>query len=59
MSKGDNHEGNEIEPANGQFLVYQGKDGEINLAVRLQNETVWLTQQLIAELFQIEVSPFL
>lgn len=36
----------------GQFLVYQTEDGQTKLEVRLEHETVWLTQQHIAELFQ-------
>ncbi|PIR18334.1 MAG: hydroxyacid dehydrogenase [Deltaproteobacteria bacterium CG11_big_fil_rev_8_21_14_0_20_49_13] len=36
----------------GQFLVYSTENGEIKIDVRLENETVWLTQQLMAELFQ-------
>lgn len=48
------------DPANassshGEFLVYETEDGRIKLEVRLQDETVWLTQQLIAELFQTSV----
>jgi hypothetical protein len=39
-------------PATGEFLVYQTEDGRIKLEVRLENETVWLTQQLMSELFQ-------
>ena len=35
-----------------QFIIYQTEDGETKLDVRFQNETVWLTQQLMAELFQ-------
>ncbi|MCP4697695.1 MAG: hypothetical protein GY862_12710 [Gammaproteobacteria bacterium] len=35
-----------------QFLVCQAEDGDIKIDVRFQNETVWLTQQQIAELFQ-------
>ena len=38
--------------ARGEFLVYQTEDGNVKLDVRLQNETVWLTQQMMAELFQ-------
>jgi len=37
----------------GQFLIYS--DGATPLQVRLQGNTVWLTQKLIAELFQITV----
>ena len=39
----------------GEFLLYQTGDGQVKLEVRLQNETVWLTQQMIAELFQTTV----
>jgi len=41
--------------ATGQFLVYEAEDGRIKIDVRLADETVWLTQQLIAELFQTTV----
>lgn len=48
---------NEIEPeeSGGEFLLYQTEDGQVKLDVRLQDETVWLTQQMIAELFQTTV----
>jgi hypothetical protein len=39
-------------PENSQFLVYQAEDGQIKIDVRLEEETVWLTQQQMAELFQ-------
>ena len=39
-------------PAKGQFLVYPTEDGRMKIEVRLENETVWLTQQHLAELFQ-------
>ena len=35
----------------GEIIIYQKPDGETNLDVRLENETVWLTQAQIAELF--------
>ncbi|MBM4309872.1 MAG: virulence RhuM family protein [Deltaproteobacteria bacterium] len=38
--------------AGGEIVVYQSEDGRIKLDVRLQDETVWLTQPLMAELFQ-------
>ena len=47
-----NHERHEIEQARGQFLVYQAEDGRLKLEVRLEDETVWLTQPLMADLFQ-------
>jgi hypothetical protein len=36
----------------GSFLIYQSGDGRIKLDVRLENESLWLTQPLMAELFQ-------
>ncbi len=39
-------------PARGQFLVYATEDGRAKIEVRLENETVWLTQQHMADLFQ-------
>ena len=39
----------------GQFLFYEAEDGRVKIDVRLADETVWLTHQLIAELFQTSV----
>jgi hypothetical protein len=39
-------------PPGGQFLVYQTEDGKLEIDVRFESETVWLTQQHMAELFQ-------
>lgn len=36
----------------GQFLVYPTEDGRTKIDVRLEEETVWLTQQHMADLFQ-------
>ena len=38
------------ESAKGELLVYQTENGSIKLEVKLENETVWLTQQMMAEL---------
>lgn len=48
----ETHERHEKETSKGEVLVYQSDDGRIRLDVRLQDETVWLTQPLMAELFQ-------
>ena len=42
-------------PGKGQFLVYEAEDGRVKIDVRLADETVWLSQALIAELFQTSV----
>jgi hypothetical protein len=41
--------------SNSQLLIYQSPDGIIKIDVRLEKETVWLTQKLMAELFQTSV----
>lgn len=39
-----------------QFIIYQTEDGTTRLDVRFQDETVWLTQKIMAELFQTSAS---
>lgn len=39
----------------GQFLVYEAEDGRIKIDVRLEDETVWLNQRMMADLFQKDV----
>lgn len=41
---------------NGDIILYQSADGEPNIEVRLKNETVWLSQSQMAELFQTDQS---
>ncbi|MBN2038108.1 MAG: virulence RhuM family protein [Chitinispirillaceae bacterium] len=40
---------------NSQLLIYSSPSGDITIDVRLESETVWLTQKLMAELFQTTV----
>ena len=37
------------------IFLYQTEDGRTRIQVRLENETVWLTQKMMAELFQKDV----
>jgi len=39
----------------GEIILYQSEDGIVKIDVRLENETVWLTQKSMAELFQTTV----
>lgn len=39
-------------PQQSQFLIYKTEDGRIKIDVRFEDESVWLTQQMIADLFQ-------
>ena len=46
----------EIQPNDTQFLLYQTTDGGIRIETRMQDETVWLTINQMAELFGIDKS---
>lgn len=37
--------------SNSEILLYQAADGKIKVDVRLEDETVWLTQDHMSELF--------
>ena len=37
---------------NNQIIIYQTADNQTQIDVRLENETVWLTQVQMADLFQ-------
>ena len=39
-----------------QIVIYQTEDGQTQIDVRVENETVWLTQAQMAELFQKDQS---
>ncbi len=45
----------EVNKSTSQILIYQSPTGNITIDVRLENETVWLTQKLMAELFHTTV----
>ena len=39
-----------------KIVIYQTEDGQTQIDVRLENETVWLTQAQMAELFEKDQS---
>ncbi|MDD5158233.1 RhuM family protein [Sulfurimonas sp.] len=41
-----------IQNKNSQILIYQTEDGKTKIETKLQDETVWLTQTQLCELFQ-------
>ena len=43
-------------PKESNFLLYTSQDGKIKIDVFFQDETVWLTQKKIAELFYVKVN---
>jgi hypothetical protein len=38
-------------PLDGEILLYEAPDGQVRVAVRLEQETVWLSLTQMAELF--------
>ena len=48
--------GNSIHPEQTEIIMYQTEDGLTKIDVRMENETVWLTQAQMAELFQRDKS---
>lgn len=45
---------NELTPQP-DFILYTSPDGEVKFEVFVQNETIWLTQKMMAELFGVEI----
>ncbi|WP_412754403.1 virulence RhuM family protein [Legionella donaldsonii] len=41
----------EVQPGDTEFLLYQTADGSIRIETRMQDESVWLTQDQMSELF--------
>ena len=39
-------------PPNGEIILYQTEDGRTRVACRFADETLWMSQALMAELFQ-------
>jgi hypothetical protein len=44
------------EPKDNQLTLYRSQDGSVQLEVKLEKETIWLTQKQMANLFQTERS---
>jgi len=45
----------QIRNSTAEFLVFTSQAGENGVEVRVEDETVWLTQKLIAVLFEVDV----
>jgi len=43
------------QPPEGEFLLYQTEDGHTRIECRFSGETIWLSQALMANLFQVTV----
>lgn len=45
---------NNIEPVKAEIVLYQDQDRNVPVEVRYMNETFWLTQKEIGELFSVD-----
>ncbi len=45
---------NNLPDKQSNFLLYTGNDGKVNIEVFLKDETVWLTQKAISELYGVQ-----
>ena len=44
-----------IRNSTAEFLIFTGQAGEQSIEARHEDETIWLTQKLMAELFDVTV----
>jgi hypothetical protein len=51
-----NTQNNDIVPQESDFLLYTTPEGDVRVDVLFSNETVWLTQKRMAELFNVSVA---
>lgn len=60
MSNSKRKESNEskqlIRNSTAEFLIFTGQSGEQSIEVRYEDETIWLSQKLMAELFDVKVN---
>src|SRR5438034_11248700 len=45
----------QVSEPGGEVLLYQSEDGSTRIEVRVEGETVWLSQKAMADLFQKDV----
>jgi len=46
---------NNLSDKQSNFLLYTGNDGKVNVGVFVKDETVWLTQKAMSELFGVKI----
>ena len=45
----------QIRNSTAEFLVFTAQSGQQSIEVRYEDETIWLTQKLLANLFDVDV----
>jgi hypothetical protein len=51
----EKHDKKLIRNSTAEFLIFTGQAGEQSIEARYEDETIWLTQKLMAELFAVDV----
>ena len=54
-TKANGGRGLTIRSSTAEFLIFTAQAGEDSIEVRCENQTIWLTQKLMAELFAVDV----
>lgn len=44
-----------MEDKNSQMIIYESVDGSVMVDVTMDNDTLWLSQKRMAELFDVDV----
>ena len=55
MKDNNNNEKQLIRNSTAEFLIFTGQSGEQSIEVRYEDQTIWLSQKLIAQLFAVDV----
>ena len=50
--RGETYDDHVPDAPNNDILLYTSPDGTVELELRLENDTLWMTQQMMADLFQ-------
>ncbi len=45
-----------IRNSTAEFLIFTAQDGKDSIEARYEDETIWLSQKLIAELFEVDLT---
>ena len=51
----EQNEKNQIRNSTAEFLIFTSQAGEGSIEVRVEDESIWLTQKLMAELFDVTI----
>lgn len=55
LEKDTRHGKQMIRNSTAEFLIFTAQSGETSIEARYEDETIWLSQKLMAELFDVDV----